>query len=193
ESGFDPRADLLPVSPAAHYYMGGVDTDADGRSSLPGLWAVGEVASTGVHGANRLASNSLLEGLVFGARVAHIIANDATIPPAHGSGPGSAFDTPLDEVPEIEEVRRIMLERVGLVRTGTGIWEARCRLIELEDALRKSVPGRVAFDVARLVSAAALRRSESRGGHYRADYPDPDPFQQQRTLVEPLFDREEGR
>ncbi len=79
-----------------------------------------------------------------------------------------------------------MWERVGLVRTGSGIWEARHRLIELEEPLSKTLPGRVAFDVARLVTAAALRRSESRGGHYRADYPDPDSFQASRNLVEPI-------
>lgn len=187
EAGLDPRTDLLPVSPAAHYYMGGIDTDDKGRTSLGGLWAVGEAASTGVHGANRLASNSLLEGLVFGARVADELTADATIPPADEAGPAFAFERSLDPVPEIDEVRRIMWERVGLVRTGPGLWEAHERLQALKDVLGTSVPGQVAYDVARLVTAAALRRSESRGGHYRADYPEPDPFQEQRTLVEPLF------
>lgn len=185
-AGLDPRTDLLPVAPAAHYHMGGVDTDASGRTSLPGLWAVGECAASGVHGANRLASNSLLEGLVFGARVAEDLAGGPRSNPTGPAGaPVAAYEAPLDPVPEIEEVRRVMWERVGLVRTGAGLWEAHNRLIELEEALSKTVPGRVAFEVARQVIAAALRRSESRGGHYRADYPQPDPFQAARTLVEP--------
>jgi L-aspartate oxidase len=87
DAGLDARVDLLPVSPAAHYFMGGIDTDGSGRTSLQGLWAVGEVASTGVHGANRLASNSLLEGLVFGAKVASELALDAMIPPTESAGP----------------------------------------------------------------------------------------------------------
>ena len=183
--GFEPTVDLLPVSPAAHYFMGGVDVDSNGRTSLPGLWAVGEVASTGVHGANRLASNSLLEGLVYGARVAADVATSSRVVVTDGQPPGSAFDLPLDQVPEIEDVRRIMWERVGLIRTAAGLSEARTRLLELQTSLEKSVPGVVAFQCARLITAAALRRTESRGSHYRADYPSPDPFQDQRTLIVP--------
>jgi L-aspartate oxidase len=184
-AGLDPAKDLLPVSPAAHYFMGGIDAVTDGRTSVPGLWAVGEVASTGVHGANRLASNSLLEGLVFGARVAADVSVRMVVPPTEANVPEEAWNLPL-EGEGIAEVRKIMWERVGLVRTGSGLWEARNRLLDLDKTLRSSIAGRVAADVARQVVAAALRRSESRGGHYRADYPDPDDFQASRNLVEPI-------
>lgn len=189
EAGLDPRNDLLPVSPAAHYFMGGLDAGPDGRTSIPGLWAVGEVAATGVHGANRLASNSLLEGLVFGARVAAEVATDLMDPPLNVAAPGPAWDLSLSGE-GIEEVRTLMWERVGLVRTGSGLWEARNHLLDLDSLLRSSVAGRVAADVARMVVAAALRRSESRGGHYRADYPETDVFQADRNLVEPIVSDE---
>ncbi|MGQ0849220.1 MAG: L-aspartate oxidase [Actinomycetota bacterium] len=191
EVGLDPAVDLLPVSPAAHYYMGGIDAGPDGRTSMPGLWAVGEVASTGVHGANRLASNSLLEGLVFGGQVAADVAREMTPPPHDAELPRAAVSLPLTG-DGIKEVRTIMWERAGLVRTGTGLWEARNRLLELDGALRSSLAGRVAADVARLVVAASLRRSESRGGHYRADYPEPDVFQTNRNLIEPIPNPAEG-
>lgn len=186
-AGLDPRTDLLPVTPAAHYFMGGIDAGPDGRTSLPGLWAVGEVASTGVHGANRLASNSLLEGLVFGAAVAADVSASVEQGDRRGGAPAAAFEADMEDTTgAVEQVRDVMWERAGLIRTGTGLWEAHNRLLELEGDLRSSIEGRVAFDVARLVVAAALRRSESRGGHYRADYPEPDSFQASRTLVEPL-------
>jgi L-aspartate oxidase len=183
--GLDPVEDLLPVSPAAHYYMGGIDADTRGRTSVPGLWAVGECASTGVHGANRLASNSLLEGLVFGARVAVDVD-------AHGAPeidavevPKEALDLPVVAGPVIEELRQVMWDRVGLIRTGDGLWEARNSIIEMEPVLSRTIAGRNATDLAMLIVLAALRRSESRGGHYRADYPDEDPKQAMRALVAP--------
>jgi L-aspartate oxidase len=186
DAGLDPRTDLLPVTPAAHYFMGGIDAGPDGRTSLPGLWAVGEVAATGVHGANRLASNSLLEGLVFGAAVAADVVRESAEVPDEGEVPHGALELPgRDDSGAVGHVRDLMWDRVGLVRTGPGLWEARNRLLDLAGELRASIAGRVAFDVARLVASAALRRSESRGGHYRADYPDTDPFQAARNLVEP--------
>ncbi|MDH3247745.1 MAG: L-aspartate oxidase [Acidimicrobiia bacterium] len=186
EADLDPREDLLPVSPAAHYFMGGIDAGSSGRSSVSGLWAVGEAASTGVHGANRLASNSLLEGLVFGALVAEDVHHAQGLGGRLGSWTAGLAKCSLERPPEVDAVRQLMWERVGLVRTGNGLWDARNRLIELQPRLMGSIPGRVAFEVAALVTTAALRRSESRGGHYRADYPEPDSFQANRNLVEPI-------
>ncbi len=183
--GLDPVENLLPVSPAAHYFMGGVDATASGRTSIPGLWAVGECSSTGVHGANRLASNSLLEGLVFGARVAIDVQENALAPTGQPMAPKEALDLPMVAGPALGDLRQLMWDRVGLVRTGDGLWEARNHIIDLDPVLRRTMAGRVAADLAILVVLAALRRSESRGGHYRADYPEADPMQSHRTLVDP--------
>jgi len=183
--GLDPSEHLLPVSPAAHYYMGGIDADTHGRTSVPGLWAVGECASTGVHGANRLASNSLLEGLVFGARVALDVDEHPGEEQSSIEVPKEALESPVIAGPVIEELRQLMWDRVGLIRTGSGLWEARNSLVEMEPVLGRTIAGRNAADLALLIVMAALRRSESRGGHYRADYPDEDPKQAMRALVVP--------
>jgi L-aspartate oxidase len=183
--GLDPTENLLPVSPAAHYYMGGIDADMNGRTSVPGLWAVGECSSTGIHGANRLASNSLLEGLVFGARVALDVGVNATDGYRGVDVPEEALDTPVLAGPVIEDLRQVMWDRVGLIRTGDGLWEARNALVEMESVLSRTIAGRDAVDLGLLITMAALRRSESRGGHYRADYPEEDPKQAMRTLVAP--------
>jgi L-aspartate oxidase len=184
--GLDPVEHLLPVSPAAHYYMGGIDADTFGRTSVQGLWAVGECASTGVHGANRLASNSLLEGLVFGARVAVGVDSSLEDPVGELEAPKESLDLPLVAGPAIEELRRVMWERVGVVRTGSGLRDARNAILDLSPVLRRTIAGRNALELALLMILAALRRSESRGGHYRADYPDSDPAQAHRAMVQPM-------
>ena len=181
----DPSKDLLPVSPAAHYYMGGIDADTHGRTSVDGLWAVGECASTGVHGANRLASNSLLEGLVFGARVALNVSDHMVEPAGDLSVPKESLRLPVLPGPALEDLRKIMWDRVGLIRTGDGLWEARNAIRDLEPILKRTIAGRDAANLGLMIVMAALRRSESRGGHYRADYPDLDPTQEHRTLIDP--------
>ena len=183
--GLDPTEHLLPVSPAAHYFMGGIDSDTHGRTSVPGLWAVGECSSTGVHGANRLASNSLLEGLVFGARVALDVGSRAEFDFGDVEAPKDGLDLPVVAGPVIEDLRQVMWDRVGLIRTGDGLWEARNSIVDMEPVLSRTIAGRNAAELALLITMAALRRSESRGGHYRADYPDEDPKQGMRALGMP--------
>ncbi|MCI0544444.1 MAG: L-aspartate oxidase [Actinobacteria bacterium] len=181
----DPVEHLLPVSPAAHYFMGGVDVDVRGRTSVDGLWAVGECASSGVHGANRLASNSLLEGLVFGVRVAADVTDRALMAKGEVRAPKESLDLPVVAGPVLQELRKIMWDRVGLVRTGDRLWEARNQILSLERVLRRTIGGRNAAELGLMMVMAALRRSESRGGHYRADYAEPDPMQEHRTLIDP--------
>jgi L-aspartate oxidase len=187
ESGLDPRREPIPVAPAAHYHMGGIAVDANGRASLPGLWACGEVAATGAHGANRLASNSLLEALVFGARVAEDLAPAAprlrrlTSPrvPRSAAGSSAASAAILAAVPAL------MWEKVGVVRDGRGLAAAVDGLEELAAEHHPQAAGeaRNLLAAARMVAAAALARRESRGGHYRADHPAPDPAWRRHLLV----------
>ncbi|HEX9734363.1 MAG TPA: L-aspartate oxidase [Thermoanaerobaculia bacterium] len=180
--GIDPRRQTIPVTPAAHYAMGGVAVDAHGRASLAGLWACGETASTGVHGANRLASNSLLEALVFGARVAADAAG-RTLPAGPAALRGTVWRetawreagrTRRDRGAARRRLRELMWRRVGLVRDAAGLEAALAELDELsrEVSTRPSETGNLLL-LGRLVAAAALARRESRGAHYRCDFPEP--------------------
>jgi L-aspartate oxidase len=174
--GLDPSRDLLPVAPALHYAMGGIRTNLDGHASLHGLWAVGECAHTGVHGANRLASNSLLEGLVFADRVARALPPDGTAAPDPAgpvSGEGLADTLPTEESETIRgEMRAVLTADVGLQRTERSLLRAEETLAALTLRLP---PGDWRTEnqllVATLITQAARRRRESLGGHRRLDYP----------------------
>jgi L-aspartate oxidase len=155
-AGIDPEHELVPVAPAAHYMMGGIATDLDARTTVPGLYAVGECSCTGLHGANRLASNSLTECFVFGARAARAALDEPPVPTA-------AFSAPLDAPPPAPgppspESRRALWEEAGLERDGARL-------------------GALAADphpLVRLIAESALARTESRGAHQRTDFPDRD-------------------
>ncbi len=170
-AGINPTTDLIPVAPAEHYHMGGVLTCPQGRSSCEGLWAIGEVASTGVHGANRLASNSLLEAIVFAARVAEALPAETGPVTATQAPPARAipFDPDL-----VEMLRQTMTDHLGVIRTKTGLMTAIWTLADIEAT--GEAPEIIAMARAALcVAAAAYARHESRGGHYRSDYPESDP------------------
>ena len=162
-AGVDPRLSPMPVAEAAHYHMGGIAADADGRTSLKGLYAVGECAATGVHGANRLASNSLLEAAAFGRRAGRAAA-DETVTTGEGAAGRIATDLP-DAA--LAELRAAMTAHAGPVRDEAGL----TALLDLIGRLEAAHPDAAALTTARLVGEAALARRESRGGHWRSDWP----------------------
>ena len=189
QAGLDLARDRIPISPAAHYVMGGVETDLDGRTSIAGLLAAGEVACTGVHGANRLASNSLLEGLVFGARAAAAMQGGQGIVevlPAFAEplAVGQTLAVRATTIPTAQEVRDLMWRRAGLLRDRAGLEPAVERLEGWAAAVADARPARIhdvefrrvssIVTVGLLIARAALRRQESRGGHFRTDFPSRD-------------------
>ncbi len=171
--------DLLPVSPASHYIMGGVRTDLRGRATVSGLYAAGEVACTGVHGANRLASNSLLEGLVFGARAGEAAIEDGSKFKVQSSKFKNSQS--VESFPQVEgistavrkRVKRLMWERVGILRDKDSLKRA---LREFEQIAQANLgtSSRNFVTLAKLIATAALWREESRGGHFRTDFPERD-------------------
>ena len=199
--GLDLAADLAPVCPAAHYMMGGVKTDLWGRTSVPGLYAAGETADTGVHGANRLASNSLLEGLVFGARSGQAMLQDApvkkrstlSLPGKRAPQPDSPDDqkqphSAHPESPVRTQIRDIMWRHVGILRNGKDLKAALEQLESLQvpaaNSTRESNELKNLHTLAKVITRSAIARQESRGSHYRADFPyrDDDDFQKHSLI-----------
>jgi L-aspartate oxidase len=173
----DLTTDMIPVRPAAHYAMGGVRTDLEGRTNIAGLFAAGEVACTGVHGANRLASNSLLEGVVFGARAGKAMCELAgKITKTTKRASGKACDGTADYEQVLSQVRELMWKQVGIVRNGKALRLALDELKKLNNQLfagcnRRAQEARNVMNCALLVARSALAREESRGAHYRLDFP----------------------
>ena len=174
--GINPNTDLIPVTPAAHYMMGGIVTDLAGRASIPRLYACGEVARTGVHGANRLASNSLLEGLVFAERVARDMITGVPLAAEPATTMWSApplLDRGAAQV-AADDVRRVMWDNAGIDRTADALRDCLAILdgIEARLPMGATEEGNM-IETSRLIAQAALLRKESRGGHFRRDFPRP--------------------
>lgn len=208
EIGIDPSTDWIPVAPAAHYLLGGVVTDLNGSSTLPGLWAAGEVACSGVHGANRLASNSLLEGMVFGARVVDAVDAGVEGPEATGAMRAAwclegdfvggtavsradrrraraARPADLDQAKALRLLQESMTAGAGVLRTESSLVATAETLdgigIGSDDRAGRELANLV--DVARALLGAALARTESRGAHTRTDYPDTEPAMRRRLVI----------
>jgi L-aspartate oxidase len=183
QHNIDIATDLIPARPAAHYAMGGVRTNLEGCTNVPGLYAAGEVAATGVHGANRLASNSLLEGLVFGARAGRTMREEAGRNSGRAAAQPSAEDghsspgTPVELL--VNNIRDLMWRDFGVVRTGAGMKQGIAELEKLQSCLphvktRSTGEACNLYQTALLIARSALARQESRGAHYRMDYPEHD-------------------
>jgi L-aspartate oxidase len=181
-AGIDPATQPIPIAPAAHYHMGGIAVDTNGRSSLRGLWAAGEVSCTGAHGANRLASNSLLEAVVFAARIAEDIAGrDFGAATGRFEPLPTARNAPLNATLETE-LRACMSAKVGVIRDGDHLASAVRRFAALEAGATSTTLLNMAT-TALLVATAAFARRESRGAHFRSDYPAENPTLADRTMT----------
>lgn len=187
-AGINPQKDLIPVLPAVHYHMGGIATDLNGRSSVNGLWAAGETAATGLHGANRLASNSLMEAVVMGARAAMDISRFISLRGSEEikvdvkSLPSLVANKTLGN--EKEQLRQIMSDLVGVIRHEKGLKDAVRTLAAIGNVSDVHDPKLADMAlVARMIAVCALRRTESRGGHCRSDYPDTSKAWQKRSFV----------
>ena len=196
--GLDLAKDLIPIRPGAHYLVGGVTVDAQGRTTLPGLWAAGEVTSSGLHGANRLASNSLLEGLVFGSSCGHQAAALALTMPANwtalplGHSPNQDETEPLDVADITNSLRSLMVRHMGVIRDGTGLVQAeRDVAFWRRYVLARTFDHRAGWELQNLLTVAglmigsALAREESRGVHFRTDFPNRDDTHWRRHVVCP--------
>lgn len=187
EAGIDPLTQAIPVAPAEHYHMGGVLSDANGRTSLDGLWVAGEVASTGAHGANRLASNSLLEAVVFAARIAEDIQGLMPTPRsaywnALDSEPGLPSQRNSEEREAITVLRDTLAQYVGVERDAEGLKLALTAICEAEKHCTR-ISIRNMMITGKIITVAALKRTESRGGHFRSDFPEADPAQAVRSFT----------
>ena len=174
--GVDWASEPVPVTPAAHYWMGGVLTNEWGETTVPGLYACGEAACTGVHGANRLASNSLLEGLVFGGRIVRRLESGDVGPPRDGGGQSGEPPPVTRPLPSRAAIQEIMWEKVGLVRTCRGLVSAYDDLVQwtVQPKTQEEHEDANLLLLSRWTAAAALTRRESRGAHYRGDHPSAD-------------------
>jgi len=181
-AGIDPATQIIPIAPAAHYHMGGVAVDGRGRSSIDGLWAGGEVSSTGAHGANRLASNSLLEAVVYAARIAEDIAGRTLPSPARLPDAPAASRGGTPDAAAVQRLRTMMSAHVGVVRDGDGLTEAVQHFAALEREATSIALHNMAIS-ALLVAASAWSRPESRGAHFRADHPAEIPALARRTMT----------
>ncbi|MCH2459037.1 MAG: FAD-binding protein, partial [Henriciella sp.] len=176
-AGIDPREAPIPVAPAAHYHMGGVVSSTWGRSSLEGLSVCGECASTGAHGANRLASNSLLEAVVFAARIAERLTSSELGNPEH-----SRAEVPNELAPDdLLSLRRAMASKCGVVRNGKDLQD----LVYMIDEQIEAHGPVHALQASRLIASAALAREDRRGGHFRRDFPDAGPVASRSFLETP--------
>ena len=195
-AGIDPVTALMPVAPAAHYHMGGVLTDIDGKSSVEGLWAVGEVASTGVHGANRLASNSLLEAIIFGARIADQLRDKEITLVDEPGAPGDRMDLPSKPADPIAmaRLRKAMSTGCALIRTEDSLNETLETIHELNAYPDMTSGLKSALVTAELIAQGALMREESRGAHHRADFPDAEDeaFHTEICATDAYEDEEDG-
>ncbi len=183
----DPSRDLIPVQPAVHYHMGGIATDLRGRASLEGLWAAGECAATGLHGANRLASNSLMEAIIMGGRAAadiDIFMAAVKSPPRVDTRQVQQLNVAKEPVVIREEIRQMMTDLVGVIRHADGLTQALRDIVNLESRIH-GYDGKTEDMalVARMISVSALMRQESRGGHSRADFPHARKAFQRRSFV----------